>query len=165
MNSSTCHTILDGTKSCFFQNTPFYYSHKPALIDGLSDHRLILGAPIIAYWSLSLFFHYLDMSGWKWLEKYRIHDSAEVQSRNLATRSQVVWAVLFQQLIQTLLGVVWMSDESSKAVNHEEAMQAIGQTLQPIVRSTIGETRALLPSLAYVIYWWAIPVFQFLGAM
>ncbi|KAG6856572.1 hypothetical protein H0H87_003072 [Tephrocybe sp. NHM501043] len=124
---------------------PFYYSFSPSLITGIRDSHLALASPIIAYWGLSLFFHFLDISGWKWLEKYRIHESVEVQSRNRATRTEVVWAVILQHAIQTVLGLFWLSAEG-EPVDHQN-IQAVG------------------PDLVYYVYWWAIPTLQFFAAM
>jgi sphinganine C4-monooxygenase len=73
---------------------PVYYCQKLDLFNGVPDYIVTLVAPIIAYWCFSLFFHALDMSGWKRLDKYRIHDSEEVQARNLVTRSEVVMCLL-----------------------------------------------------------------------
>jgi len=162
--NATCHSFLDENVSCFrLANVPFYYSHSPSLLDGFSDQHLALLAPVLAYWVFSLFFHYLDVSGWKWLERYRIHESAEVKARNLATRSQVVWAVILQQAIQTVLGLMWLSD-GHKAANHTQQMQDIAVALQPLLRWGVGETnvQVVLPNF---LYWWGIPVFQFVAAM
>ncbi|KAF5383582.1 hypothetical protein D9615_003703 [Tricholomella constricta] len=169
MNATVCKVhdaMLDGAKDCLLAASPFYYSYKPTLIAGIPDHHLALAGPIVAYWSLSLFFHFLDISGWKWLDKYRIHDSAEVQSRNRATRSEVVWAVLLQQVIQTILGLFWLSDEM-KVANHSGQLQAIAARLQPLVEWAVDEQNAghVLSDLVYYVYWWAIPSCQFLCAM
>ncbi|RDB20887.1 Sphingolipid C4-hydroxylase SUR2 [Hypsizygus marmoreus] len=165
MNASSCAVPLDDLQ--FHTYVPFYHSNAPTLIDGVPDHYLALAAPVLAYWSLSLFFHYLDMSDWKWLDKYRIHESAEVQKRNLATRTQVVWAVILQQIIQTLLGLVWLSDEAKAGVNHLQEMQAIAVRLQPLVCGALGEYNVhyVLRDLSYFVYWWGIPSIQFLTAM
>ncbi|GLB43434.1 putative fatty acid hydroxylase superfamily protein [Lyophyllum shimeji] len=165
--NTTVHAVhdvlLDGAK---LTAVPFYYSHKPTVIAAVPDQHLALAAPVLAYWSLSLFFHCLDISGWKWLEKYRIHDSAEVATRNRATRSQVIWAVLLQQVIQTVLGLFWLTNEAPVA-NHQEKIRAIALQLQPLVELVVGTQNAhtLLPDLAWTAYWWAIPTFQFLFAM
>lgn len=146
---------------------PFYYSYNHTLVKGISDHHLALVAPIAAYWSLSLIFHFLDTRDWKSLEKYRIHDSAEVASRNLVTRSQVVWAVIFQQIVQTFLGYFWLSDQPTETASHGEQMERIARILLPIVQriagGRIGPT--VLSNLVYYVYWWAIPALQFLFAM
>jgi len=147
---------------------PLYYSPNSTLIDGLTDHHLSLAAPILAYWSLSLFFHYLDISGWKWLEKYRLHEPTEVQSRNLATRSEVVWAVLLQQVIQTLLGLATLSDDTNeRVVDHFSQIRAITIRLRPTLSPLLGKLAAplLLQNISYFIYWWGIPCFQFIMAM
>jgi sphinganine C4-monooxygenase len=81
----------------------------------LSDKHLSLAAPILAYWGLSMLFHPLDVSQFAWLEKYRLHDSEEVKSRNLTSRADVVWAVFVQQIIQTVLGLVFLDEQGSES--------------------------------------------------
>src|SRR6266542_1360466 len=100
MDSIPCYSNPTFDKPLCFKY-PVYHIPKPQLIDGIPDHFLTIAAPVIGYWYLSLFFHFLDISEWKFLDKYRIHESAEVKSKNLVTKSQVVWAVVFQQVIQT----------------------------------------------------------------
>jgi sphinganine C4-monooxygenase len=152
-------------------HVPFYYVHRPSLVSGISDHILALASPIIAYWAFSLLFHFLDISGWQWLEKYRIHESKEVQSRNRASPSQVVWGVLLQQLIQTTLGLYWLSGDSEGVqINHQEKMEEIARFLVSVARLVSG-TRVpeILPSAqdasVYFLYWWGIPFLQFFLAM
>ncbi|KAH9981970.1 fatty acid hydroxylase superfamily-domain-containing protein [Russula compacta] len=89
---------------------PIYYSPAPSLLSSLSDPLLAVLAPLPAYWLTSGLFHLLDLSDWRWLARYRIHDSAEVASRNRVSRLQVLRAVLLQQAIQTALGFVWVSE-------------------------------------------------------
>ncbi|GAW09989.1 sphingosine hydroxylase [Lentinula edodes] len=144
---SVCSKI-DGYTICFDSTDhPFYHSSQPTLIDGVSDPILTLAGPILAYWTLSLFFHYLDTAEWKWLEKYRIHESAEIQSKNLVSRTQVVWAVIFQQIVQT-------------------GLHHIAQYLAVIMRILGTEREAqLLPMVTYAVYWWVIPTLQLLLAI
>jgi sphinganine C4-monooxygenase len=163
--NATC-SLLDPL--CFEKiSFPFYYSQKPYLIHGIPDYILTLIAPVIAYWGLSLFFHALDISGWKWLEKYRIHDSEEVQARNLATRSEVVWAVILQQVIQTALGLISLSDESTHVVNHAQQLRRVASFLDSLAFTMFGEriTPYILVHAANFLYWWGVPTFQFLSAM
>lgn len=167
MNTTICPSTPHDSPLCFAPNTfPFYFSPKPALVVGFSDTILALGAPILAYWSLSLFFHGLDLSEWKWLDKYRIHESSEVKARNLATRSQVVWAVLFQQLIQTALGLVWLAEDAGH-INHIRELQRLAASMESILARVLGipMNPQLLASATQFVYWWGIPVFQFLSAM
>jgi sphinganine C4-monooxygenase len=143
---------------------PFYYSPKARLVDGIPDHLLTLAAPVIAYWALSLFFHFLDISEWKWLNTYRIHDSEEVKSKNLVTKSQVVWAVIFQQIVQTALGLAALSDDSSHLVNHRLHLLRIATYVEHCIPWLSGSPIMLARATEFV-YWWAIPALQFLGAM
>jgi sphinganine C4-monooxygenase len=126
-----------------------------------------MAAPVIAYWCLSLYFHALDISGWKWLEKYRIHDSQEVQAHNLATRSEVVWAVILQQVIQTALGLISLSDESTHVVNNAQQLRRLAFFLDSQAFNTFGVriTPCILVHATNFFYWWGVPILQFLGAM
>jgi sphinganine C4-monooxygenase len=150
--------------------TPFYYSHHPDLFSFISDQHLTVAAPVIAYWGLSLLFHHFDVAQYKWMEKYRIHESAEVTSRNLVTRWQVVKAVVFQQIIQTILGLLWV-DSVPSAIDHGLQMKRIGNTIQSIVTSMVDEgvaknvLKSFGPDCVYFIYWWGIPILQFLAAI
>lgn len=168
MNSTFCPDLIHNDPLCFIPTRyPFYYSPRPRLFDGVADHLLTLAAPVVAYWVLSLFFHCLDISEWKWLDKYRIHDSAEVKSKNLATRAEVVWAVVLQQVIQTLLGLAVLPDESMHGVNHPERLRQIATDIEPVLailfQSRVGPL--LLTRVTEFLYWWGIPAVQFLGAM
>jgi sphinganine C4-monooxygenase len=173
MNKTACPTFFDGQSICFPPtDVPFYHTDRPALIPGIPDYFLAVGAPIFGYWGLSLFFHALDVSGWKWLVKYRIHESADVKGRNLATRSQVVWAVLLQQAIQTLLGLAWVTEGVHKGPGSWRGeMDDIGIVLVRVVTSVLGRElggqvlQAKGPDLGYFLYWWGIPAAQFCLAM
>jgi sphinganine C4-monooxygenase len=164
--NANCSLLVPDDPLCFAKiSFPFYYSQKPYLIHGIPDYILTLAAPVIAYWGLSLCFHALDISGWKWLEKYRIHDSEEVQARNTATRSEVVWAVILQQVIQTALGLISLSDESTHVVNHAQQLRHVASFLDSPAFTTFGERPYIFAHAANFLYWWGVPTFQFLGAM
>ncbi|KAG7093860.1 hypothetical protein E1B28_007498 [Marasmius oreades] len=166
LNSTSC-AVYDGHSVCFTaSDTPYYYSPKPSLVDGVSDPNLALLAPVIAYWVSSLFFHILDTSNWKWLEQLRIHESAEVQVKNRATRSEVVYAVIVQHILQTILGIFWMED-SENNVHHMARLQGWARSLSPCMLGWPGAQLKpiLLHHSAYFVYWWAIPLLQFLGGM
>ncbi|KAG6897392.1 hypothetical protein C0992_002055 [Termitomyces sp. T32_za158] len=166
MNNTACHAYhaVDGATRCL--SAPFYYSFKPSLIAGIRDNYFALAAPIVAYWSLSLFFHFLDISGWKWIEKYRIHESKEVTARNRATRTEVVLAVILQHIIQTALGFLWLSTEG-KPVNHIEKMQQIAAVLRQFTSWAVDQEslEVVEPHILYYVYWWAIPAIQLISAM
>ena len=151
---------------------PFYYVGNTSILDWLADNYLSLAAPIIAYWTSSLFFHLLDMSDARCLDKYRIHDSAEVKSRNLATRWDVFVAVIFQHIVQTLVGLWWMKDRPvGDAVDHLSALAGRAPTLLNLLRAVAGSKLSAQlwadhgHELAYALYWWAIPAAKFLLGM
>ncbi|KAH9840113.1 sphingosine hydroxylase [Rhodofomes roseus] len=153
-------------------NQPFYYSPQADLFDWCPDTLVALAAPVIAYWVSSIFFHILDISAWKWLDKYRIHESAEVKSRNLVTRAEVIRAVILQQIVQTLIGYWYMEEEPSGAlVDHLGNMLRLEPALTRTLIWTLGEklgARVLDrdgAQLLYAVYWWAIPVARFFFGM
>ncbi|ODV84407.1 hypothetical protein CANARDRAFT_29259 [[Candida] arabinofermentans NRRL YB-2248] len=75
---------------------------KSDIIDGLPDGILALISPIVVYWIFSTFFHIIDT--YKLAEKYRIHPSEEVLSRNQVSLKIVIRDVLFQHVIQSIVG-------------------------------------------------------------
>ncbi|KAN0088584.1 Fatty acid hydroxylase superfamily domain containing protein [Tylopilus felleus] len=168
--NSTCMSFLSGDSEniCLPPlQVPFYFAMRQNLIDGIPDNMLAVAAPVVAYWSLSLFFHYLDISGWKWLEKYRIHESDEVTSRNRATRSEVFWAVIIQHTMQSLLAFYWVAEPPMISTSKCMAeMEAVGKTLVRLVRWTVGpdagnsflELRGV--DVTHWLYWWGIPAAQ-----
>jgi sphinganine C4-monooxygenase len=165
INQTSCINPSSDEWLFYPANFPFYYSCKEHVVDGIPDHFIALASPILAYWSLSMFFHYLDVSGWEWLEKYRIHESEQAMQRNVVSRSHVVGAVIFQQVIQTLLGLVWMSEEK-RILNHPERMRDIGALIRPLLTRFLGEWGpVILPRVIHLTYWWFIPAAQFAFAM
>lgn len=90
---------------------PSYYStnnltltKKPDLISGIPDGITALIAPIVVYWSYSMFFHVIDV--YELAEKYRIHPSEDELKRNKVTLHEVVRDVILQHIIQTIVGLV-----------------------------------------------------------
>ncbi|CCF58099.1 hypothetical protein KAFR_0D04510 [Kazachstania africana CBS 2517] len=77
-------------------------SAKPSLVQGIPDGILALIAPVVAYWTFSMFFHTLDT--FNLAETYRIHPSEEVKARNLASRFDVLCEVILQHIIQSVVG-------------------------------------------------------------
>jgi sphinganine C4-monooxygenase len=169
MNTTAC---ANGSCASLPATTPFYYADRPDLLPWFSDHVLSLAAPVFAYWSLSLAFHALDVSGWRWLEKYRIHESTETRSRNLVDRRTVIWAVVFQQVIQTAMGWWWIEEQEHVSIPmHLQRMAALTPVVEKWVYRVLGNSagRSLLSNqrgdLVYFVYWWGIPIAQFFFAM
>lgn len=155
---------------------PFYYLTVSEIIPGFPDHDLSVAAPVLAYWFLSLIFHFLDVSGWKWLERYRMHeDSPEVQARNRVSKTHVIWAVIFQQVLQTALAYWWINSEAqcggSVAAFHLAPMLELAGNLRNVVLrlfgSNLGEYlwKERADEMVYYIYWWATPIAQLFFAM
>lgn len=175
MNTTTAAapTFLDHHQLQFLAtHSPIYYTPHESVISGIPDHVLALAAPVIIYWVLSAWFHVLDTAGWKWPAKYRIHESAEVMSKNLATRGQVLREVILQQLIQTGMGLVWMEQApAGAAVDHVAAMLRLAGPMASVVNWVLGPELGgqLLATRGavglYTLYWWAIPLGQLLVGM
>lgn len=151
---------------------PWYHTSNPDILDGISDKHLSLAAPIIAYWILSLFFHALDLIEPAFLEKYRLHDSEEVKSRNLVSRSDVVWAVFLQQIIQTVLGLIFIDEHGSElSYDHRAGMRYWVPWVVDAVHLVCGPASGEKVLAAYgqefvhMTYWWAVPAAQFICAL
>lgn len=153
---------------------PWYYEPKPQMWSAMSDFWFSVLAPVAAYWIVSGFFEILDRGDWKWLQKYKIHESSEVTSRNRATRSQVLAAVVFQQVVQITLGYFWM-DSTVKTEEpmskHILQMEAIAPTVLRWLETLVGHRLATFlwlhkaQDIVYYIYWWAIPLVQLLAGL
>ena len=71
----------------------------------MSDLHLLLILPTVAYWTYGLLFFWIECNGY--LAKYRLHTPTEVLKRNRVPMSEVIYSILFYQLITTLLGL-WL---------------------------------------------------------
>ncbi|KAI0653440.1 sphingosine hydroxylase [Cubamyces menziesii] len=173
MNTTAVPSFLDAEQLRYLTtHAPFYYTPRTSLVSWAPDHIFALAVPVIAYWVLSGFFHILDVSEWKWLDKYRIHESEEVKSRNLVSRQDVLIAVVFQHVVQTVLGYWWIDEKPVGAqVDHLSAILRLAGPMSWIVRSVCGEELGgqLLSTKGaqglYTLYWWAIPAAKLLLGM
>ncbi|GAA5878334.1 hypothetical protein JCM16303_002737 [Sporobolomyces ruberrimus] len=144
---------------------PWYHSHRTELISGISDKYLSLVAPFAIYWGFSLFFHLLDNLRWDIFERYRIHEPEEVKSKNRVTVREVVVAVLFQQVLQTLMGIVALEDEEPP-MDHAGELNKWGIRLAKVVVSVAGSKRGGSFMAKYGretaswLYWWGVPTLQ-----
>ncbi len=173
MNSTSLSAVFTNAQQHYLSTArPFYYVPESRLVSLLPDNLLSLAAPIIAYWVSSLFFHALDCSNAQWLQKYRIHESAEVKSRNLASRGQVIQAVVVQHILQTMIGLWWMEHQpTGDEVNHLANMAGQASFLVPVLQRLFGNKEGAQWWLThgheavYFVYWWAIPMAKLLFAM
>ncbi|KAG2068904.1 hypothetical protein BDR04DRAFT_1157270 [Suillus decipiens] len=172
MLNSTCTSFVTGESVCLPPvKIPFYFSLRQNLFDGIPDTYVALVAPVLAYWILSFIFYCLDISGWKWLDKYRIHESEEVKSRNLATPWQVARAILLQHATQTVVGFTGVIEPPEISIARcQSEMEALGSTLVWVVRLVLGEQTGMTflelrgPGMTHWLYWWGIPAAQMLFA-
>ncbi|KAI7499422.1 C4-hydroxylase [Hortaea werneckii] len=83
----------------------------PPLLPWISDANLALALPIIAYWVVSMFFHFIDEMDF--FPHYRLHTPAEVLKRNHVSRWDVFRDVVIQQIVQTIVGfaLAWIDPE------------------------------------------------------
>src|SRR6266702_2865386 len=171
-STSTVNTTIPDDHPIFHSH-PFYSPQASSLVPGLSDPLLAVILPFLAYWFTSALFHLFDISNWAWLDRYRIHDSVEVSTRNRATRPEVFRAVIFQQALQTALGYFWLSD-APEHVDHPAAMRTVARALSssfgvlffsPSDERAYPLLRDASPRLAYLLYWYLIPAAQLLLAM
>lgn len=148
-----------------FHAHPIYHTPAPSLLASLSDPLLAVLLPVPAYWLVAGFFHLLDCSSAPWLVRRRIHDSAEVAARNPVGRAQVLRAVVLQQVIQTVLAVLWVSEQPVFA-DHPAAMRSIARTLAAFpFFSSFEDAAGVVAPVAYLLYWWVIPTGRLLLAM
>ena len=96
-----------------YQLTPL-----PSLLPPIPDKLLTLLLPIVAYWGLSMFFHWIDTNDY--FPQYRLHTPAEVAKRNKVSRWEVVRDVVIQQVVQTAVGWVLGMTEPDDFVGKEE---------------------------------------------
>ena len=96
-----------------YQLTPL-----PSLLPPIPDKLLTLLLPIVAYWGLSMFFHWIDTNDY--FPQYRLHTPAEVTKRNKVSRWEVVRDVVIQQVVQTAVGWVLGMTEPDDFVGKEE---------------------------------------------
>ena len=93
-------------------------SPLPDLLPPIPDKLLTLLLPIVVYWGLSMFFHWIDVNDY--FAKYRLHTPAEVLKRNHVSRWEVVRDVVIQQIVQTAVGWLLGMTEPDDVFGKEE---------------------------------------------
>lgn len=91
---------------------------QPDLIPPIPDKLLTLILPVVAYWALSMLFHWIDVCDY--FSRYRLHTPAEVLKRNRVSRWEVIRDVIIQQVIQTAVGILLNMTEPDEFVGKEE---------------------------------------------
>ncbi|KAA8651393.1 hypothetical protein EYZ11_012685 [Aspergillus tanneri] len=96
---------------------------RPPVWAPIPDNILSLILPIIAYWALSMIYHFIDINDI--FPQYRLHTPAEVLKRNHVSRWEVVRDVLLQQVIQTIAGFAVSYLDSPEYIGKEEYEVAV----------------------------------------
>jgi sphinganine C4-monooxygenase len=91
---------------------------REPLLAPIPDNILALILPIVAYWGLSLVYHFIDV--YDLFPQYRLHTPAEVLKRNHVTRWDVVRDVILQQIVQTIAGYAVSYFDEQECVGKEE---------------------------------------------
>ncbi|KAL6720551.1 Sphingolipid C4-hydroxylase sur2 [Lecanora helva] len=120
----------------------YHLTPLPSLLPPIPDKLLTLLLPIAAYWSLSLFFHWIDAKDY--FPQYRLHTPAEVLKRNRVSRWEVVRDVVIQQIIQTAVGWVLGMTEPDDFYGKEAYDVAVWARRIRIVQRAIPWSLALL---------------------
>ena len=104
--NSTSSATLHGLPTCIERPV------EPLFL-GVPDKYMVSILPVIAYWSLSLFYHLLDETGW--LSRYKIHTPEEFLKRNRVTVREVIREVLIQHFLQTFVavGAAWTEEDAT----------------------------------------------------
>lgn len=130
----------------------------------MTDKTLAVVSPLIIYWVHSLLYHIIDTLELPFFEKYRLHTPLEVRTRNRVDMFTVIYTVLAQQAVQTIIGIIWLRFEGPDYVlNHAAEMTLVSKRFSPLLDLLhAGSNRGEVVS---ALYWYIIPAFQFLVAM
>lgn len=85
-----------------------------SLIRGFPDSLLAALSPVITYWIFSGMYHILDV--YNLFEQYKIHPGVDVESRNRASRINVLIHVLLQHFLQILLSFLFLFFDKNPVV-------------------------------------------------
>lgn len=149
---------------------PLYHFAREHVFPPIPDVCVSIAAPFVAYWVLSSIFHLVDISHLSFFEQYRIHESEEAKSRNLVSVGQVVRAVLFQQLVQTVLGLLWLKEDDKEIGPFRDHQADLARyffwlkwAAKQVGVSDVTFQRWGGEATSWL-YWWGIPVAQFFFA-
>ncbi|EEQ28575.1 sphingolipid C4-hydroxylase SUR2 [Microsporum canis CBS 113480] len=115
---------------------------RQPLISPIPDNATILILPIVAYWALSMAFHWIDVNDY--FPQYRLHTPAEILKRNHVSRWEVVRDVIIQQVIQTLFGVLLIFFDQPEFNGREEYDVAVWATRIRIAQRAIPQLMSLI---------------------
>lgn len=117
-------------------------SLREPLLPPIPDSYLALALPIVAYWGMSMIYHFFDVNNY--FEQYRLHTPAEVSKRNRVTRWEVVRDVILQQVIQTVAGASVAYFDPPETVGREEYDVAVWAQRIRLLQKAIPPVLALV---------------------
>jgi len=168
----TCNSSIVHSLTPSHPHYPFYHPTGTSILPFMTDKVFSLLAPIVAYWFFSLIWHAIDTAQMPYFEKYRIHETEEVLSRNRTTVRQVIQAVAVQQVVQTALGWFWLESEEEILKreiwrDHTSDMKGLARLIGQGVQLFAGEKTGLSlvrlaggENVTGWVYWWGIPLLQ-----
>lgn len=124
----TAGAINNGTMATELPPLPAYTTTPmPDLFPNyISDFWLSIFGPHIAYWVISMIFHFIDV--YDLFPQYRLHTPEEISQRNLATRWQVARDVLIEQVIQMATAAFLSLTEPQQMTGMEDYEVAVWAT-------------------------------------
>lgn len=120
------------------------YTLRPApqLLPWISDIFLSPILPVVAYWILSMVFHYIDINDiWP---QYRLHTPAEILKRNHVSRYEVARDVIIQQILQIGVGTLLGLTEAAESLGKEEYDVAVWATRLRIAQRALPRALGML---------------------
>jgi len=120
------------------------YTLRPApqLFSWISDIFLSPILPVLAYWTLSMIFHYIDVNDlWP---QYRLHTPAEILQRNHVSRYEVARDVIIQQVLQVVVGTLLGLTEPEDMLGREEYDVAVWATRIRIAQRALPRLLGML---------------------
>lgn len=115
---------------------------RPPLLAPIPDSILSLISPVVAYWAVSMLFHFIDVNDY--FPQYRLHTPAELLTKNRVTRWEVVRDVILQQIIQTVAGVAVTFFDAPEFVGKDDYNVAIWARRLRIAQRILPNLLALI---------------------
>lgn len=122
---------------------PYSMQPMPDLFPFISDFWLSLILPHVAYWVVSMFFHFIDV--FDLFPQYRLHTPEEISRRNHASRFEVARDVILEQLIQVATSALLSLTEPRQMTGMEDYDVAVwatrirlAQRLMPALLGLLG---------------------------
>ncbi|KDE02752.1 hypothetical protein MVLG_06720 [Microbotryum lychnidis-dioicae p1A1 Lamole] len=151
----------------------FYHLHRERVWSPISDSVAAVAAPFVVYWAMSALFMFIDALDLRSFDRYRIHNPEEAKTKNRVGKVQVLRAVLIQQVLQTALGLYWLADfdpTHGPFRDHAASIATYAERMARVVRflvmssSPVKPTSPIIADAAHWLYWWGVPIVQFVCA-